>query len=142
MGCCAWPVLAAVERFAAVLAWPKLLHELLVEHLVDDALRVASVVDASAAVDAMCLLVAAVAHFVRKNCRGFDNWYLVHMLLLLWPAWLRALAQKRPWPVHRKFCQGVLLGLCFYSSTSLRQCWHFPLAAKPRGRSSLPGFDQ
>ena len=81
VGCCAWPVLAAVERFAAVLAWPKLLHVLLVEHLVDDALHFALVVDASAAVDAMCLLVAAVAHFVRKNCHGFGCWCLVHMLL-------------------------------------------------------------
>ena len=81
VGCCSWLALAAVERFAAVLAWPKLLHELLVEHLVDDALRVASVAGASSAVDALCLLVAAVAHVVRKNCRGFVYWYLVRLLL-------------------------------------------------------------
>ena len=86
MGCCAWPVLAAVERFAAVLALTMLQHELLVEHLVDDALRVASVVDASAAVDAMYLMVTAVAHFVPTTCRAFDYWFHVRMLLRLWPA--------------------------------------------------------
>ena len=65
VGCCGWPVLAAEERFVAVLAtiasvfvadsWTMLQLELLVERLVDDASHVATEVDASVAVDAMCV---------------------------------------------------------------------------------------
>ena len=65
VGCCAWPVLAAEERFVAVLAtiasvveadsWTLRQLEFLVERLVDNALLVATEVDASVAVDAMCV---------------------------------------------------------------------------------------
>ena len=79
-------MLATTASVVEADSWTLRQLEFLVERLVDNALLVATEVDASVAVDAMCEWVAAVAHFVPTTCPAFDYWFHVRMLLRLWLA--------------------------------------------------------